>query len=91
MSDSCEPNPSSVSDCFSSETSESNQLLPLEKAKSAVWDYFVFPAENGEFREKEKKKQTEVHCKLCPKRVQYQGSTTNVMVQLQYNHQQEFC
>ena len=51
----------------SGKVSESNselQLLPLEKAKSAVWDYFRFPSENGQFKEKEKKKQTEVHCKL---------------------------
>ena len=86
---------SSVSDCGSSsgEASESNpelQFLPLEKAKSAVRDYFGFPAENGQFKEKEKRKRTEVHCKLCPKRIQYQGSTTNMLVHLQYNHRQEY-
>ena len=28
-------------------------LLPLEKGKSAVWEYFGFPSRDGEFIEKE--------------------------------------
>ena len=31
-----------------------------------------------------------VFCKLCPKQLPYQGSTTNMMVHLQYNHPSEF-
>ena len=66
------------------------ELLPLEKAKSAVWNYFGFPAQGGEFIEKDKKKRTTVFCKLCPKQLPYNGSTTNMMVHLQYNHPSEF-
>ena len=90
----------SVSECGSSsnESTESIkanldvELVPSEKAKSAVWDYFGFPEVNGQFKEKEKEKKKikEVYCKLCPKRIQYQGSTTNMLVHLQYNHQQEY-
>ena len=84
---------SSISDC-SSETSESsNELcepLPLEKAKSGVWEYFGFPTENGEFTERDRRKRNEVFCKLCPKMMNYQGNTTNMMVHLQYNHCSEY-
>ena len=84
----------SVSECGNSsnkstESIEANsdvEFISLEKAKSAVWDYFGFPAVNGQFKEKEKKKRTEVYCKLCPKRIQYQGSTTNMLVHLQYKN-----
>ena len=84
---------SSISDC-SSETSESSnelrELLLLEKAKSGVWEYFGFPAENGEFTERDRRKRNEVFCKLCPKKMNYQGNTTNMMVHLQYNHRSEY-
>ena len=73
---------------FSGEPSK-RKLLPLEKAKSAVWNYFGFPAQGGEFIEKDKKRTT-VFCKLCPKQLPYNSSTTNVMVHLQYNHLSEF-
>ena len=84
-----------MSECSSSsnESIEANsdaELRQLEKAKSAVWDYFGFPTVNSQVKEKEKKKRTEVYYKLCPKRMQYQGSTTNMLVHLQYNHQQEY-
>ena len=36
---------------------EIRQLLPLEKVKSKVWEYFGFSA-NGEFSEKDKKKRS---------------------------------
>ena len=74
---------------FSGEPSK-HELLPLEKAKSAVWNYFGFPAQSGEFIEKDKKKRTTVFCKLCPKQLPYHGSTTNTMIYLQYNHWSEF-
>ena len=32
-------------------------LLPLEKGKSAVWEYFGFPSRDGEFIEKDKKRE----------------------------------
>ena len=77
LSDSCEL--TSVSECGSSsnestESIEANsdvELIPLEKAKSAVWDYFGFPAMNSQF--KVKKKRMEVYCKLWPKIMQYQA------------------
>ena len=31
-----------------------------------------------------------MYCKLCPKKMNYQGNTTNMMVHLQYNHRAEF-
>ena len=85
---------SSYASDYNSEASESSnelrELLPLEKAKSTVWEYFGFPAENGEFTEKDKKKRSEVFCKLCPKKMNYQGNTTNMMVHLQYYHRSEY-
>ena len=77
-------------ECSTDSSSEHRELLPLDRAKSSVWEYFGFPAENGDFTEKGKKKRTTVYCKLCPKRINYQGSTTNMMVHLQYNHRTEF-
>ena len=74
---------------FSGERSK-HKLLPLEKAKSAVWNYFGFPAQGGEFIEKDKKKRTTVFCKLCPKQLPYHYSTTNMMIYLQYNYWSEF-
>ena len=74
----------------SSSVSEERMLLPLEKAKSGVWDYFGFPAQGGDFIEKDKKKRTTVFCKLCPKQLRYQGNTTNMIVHLQYHHRSEF-
>ena len=65
------------------------ELLPLENAKSQVWDYFGFPAQGGEFIE-DKKKRNIVFCKLCSKQLSYQGSTTNMTVHLQYHHRSEF-
>ena len=49
---------------------------------------FWIPVKNGNFEEKDKRKIREVHCKLCPKRINYQGNTTNMY--LQYNHCTEF-
>lgn len=66
------------------------ELLPLEKAKSGVWMYFGFAAKNGEFVVKEKRKRTEVVCKLCRKQLHYVGNTTNLLVHLQYNHAREY-
>ena len=50
---------SSSSDCSSDSNNkccEIRQLLPLEQAKSKVWEYFGFPTDNGEFSEKDEKK-----------------------------------
>ena len=48
-----------------------------------------FPTKNGEFTEKDRKKGNEVFHKLCLKKMNYQGNTTNVMVHLHYNHHLE--
>ena len=41
------------------------EYLPLEKAKSPVWKYFGFLAQEGKFLEPDKKKRQTVHCVLC--------------------------
>ena len=69
--------------------SAQHELMPLQKAKTGVWDYCGFPAQGGVFNEKDKKRTT-VFCKLCPKHMPYQGSTTNMMAHLQYHHPFEF-
>jgi len=66
------------------------EFLPLEKAKSAVWRYFGFPASSGEYVEKDKRRRKEVFCTLCKNPLNYTGSTTNMIVHLQYRHLAEF-
>lgn len=66
------------------------ELLPLEKAKSAVWAYFGFPANNGNFVEAERKKRTKVFCKLCDMDFSYKGNTTNMITHLNYCHKEEY-
>ena len=80
----------SIAGCSTDSSCERRELLPLYKGKSGVWDYFGFPAKNGDFTEKDKKKRREVYCKLCPKKINYQGNTTNMIAHLQYNHHAEF-
>ena len=41
------------------------EFLPLEKAKSIVWNCFGFPARSGKFIQKDKHLRKEVYCKLC--------------------------
>ena len=65
---------------------EYHELLSLNKAKSDVWKHFGFPAKD----EKDKRKRVIVSCKLCPKKLHYQGNTTNMMVHLEYNHHAEY-
>ena len=68
---------SSASDSSSDSSSErrdsSRELSKLEKAKSPISEYFGFPAENGQYLEKDKKKRTEVYCTLCAKKMNYLG------------------
>jgi len=75
----------SLSDSYSTSDSR-RELLKLEKAKNPVWEYFGFPAENGQYLEKDKKKRTKVYCKLCPKELNYLRNTTNMISHLEYNH-----
>ena len=44
----------------SSDSSEHRELLPLDKAKSGVWQYSGFPATNGNFTRRDKKKCTKI-------------------------------
>ena len=63
------------------------EYLPLEKAKSPVWKYFRFLAQEGKFLELDKKKRQTVHCGLCKQLLSYKGNTTNLIV---YNHKDEY-
>ena len=63
-----------------------SEYLPLENAKSPVWEYFGFPAKNGQFTEPEKRLRNRVYCTSCKKSMPYKGNTTNMMVHLQYHH-----
>ena len=57
--------------CGTDSSGERRELLLLDKAKSSVWEYFGFTAKNGDFAKKDKKKRTEVQCKVCPRRISY--------------------
>jgi hypothetical protein len=70
---------------------EEFDLLPLEGSKSSVWSYFGFPAKEGEFLEKNKKKRQPVYCKLCRKQLNYVGNKTNQLVHLKNHHTAEYC
>ena len=76
-------------DTSSSATSDvmaATEFLPLEKAKSIVWNYFGFPARSGKFIQKDKRLRKEVYCKLCRRSLSYKGNTTNMIVHLQSRH-----
>ena len=66
-------------------------LLPLENAKSSIWTYFGFPASNGRFVEAERKKRTNVFCKLCDMDLSYTGNTTNMITHLSYRRKDEYA
>ena len=69
-------------------TSES-ELLTLEGAISGIWRFFGFPAKDGQFVEKNKKR-NEVTCKLCFQVLKYASSTTNMRFHLQTHHHREY-
>ena len=48
-----------------------HELLPLPSSKSSIWQYFGFPAKEGQFLDKDKKKQQHVYCKVCKKQLSY--------------------
>ena len=52
-------NDSIGSGCSTDSSGECRELLPLDKVKSSIWEYFGFPAKNGDFAEKDKKKEKE--------------------------------
>ena len=43
--------------CSTDSSAENRKLLPFDKAKNAVWQYFGFPVKNGDFEEKDKRKE----------------------------------
>ena len=67
-----------------------SELLPLEGAISEIWRFFGFPAKDGKFVEKDKKKRNEVTCKLCFQVLKYASSTTNMRFHLQTHHHSEY-
>ena len=80
-----------LSDCIDSKSSDSTrENCELEKVRSSVCKHFGFPAQGGKFKEKGKKKWTTVYCKLCPRKLHYQGSTINMMVHLEYSNHAKF-
>ena len=58
----------------------------LKKQRAVFGNILVFPPRT----ERDRRKKNEVSCKLCPKKMNYQGNTTNMMVHLQYNHRSEY-
>ena len=66
------------------------EFLSLEKAKNPVWWFFGFPARSSEYVEKDKWCRKEVFCTLCKNPLNYTGSTTNMIVHLQYCHLAEY-
>ena len=66
------------------------EFLPLEKAKSTVWNYFGFPARSGKFIQRDKRLR-KVYCNLCRRSLSYKGSTTNMIVHLQSHHSAVYC
>jgi len=76
----------SVNNLLEGTTETVAEFLPLEKVKSPVWKCFGFPSRSGEYVEKDKRRRKEVFCTLCKKSLNYMGSTTNMIVHLQYRH-----
>ena len=77
---------SSASSSAASNLTAVTEFLPLEKAKSIVWNYFGFPARSGKFIQKDKRLRKEVYCKFCRRSLSYKGNTTNMIVHLQSRH-----
>ena len=50
----------------------------------------IFTIIIGNFTEPDKKKRTNVYCKLCPKVLKYSGNTTNMRYHLELNHRAQF-
>ena len=74
------------SSASSSSSGVVTEFLPLEKAKSIVWNYFGFPARSGKFVQKDKRLRKEVYCKVCQRPLSYKGNMTNMIVHLQSHH-----
>ena len=66
------------------------EFLPLEASTSPVWKFFGFPSKDGQIIEKDKKKRSKVHCKLCSKIIKYSGNTSNLRFHLKEHHNSVF-
>ena len=53
--------------------------------------FFGFPAKDGQFVEKDKKKRNEVTCKLCFQVLKCVSNTTNMRFHLQTRHHREYA
>ena len=51
----------------------------------------MFPAREGQFQKKDKKKRQHVYCKLCRKQLGYVDNITNLSVHLKNHHMEEYC
>ena len=70
------------------ETTPPVTFLQLERATSVVWNVFGF--ETSTDGRTDKKKRTEVVCKLCKKELKYTGGTSNLHFHLENHHQQDY-
>ena len=66
------------------------ELLPLPGSKSTVWHSFGFPAKEGQYLEKNKKKLQHVYCKVCKKQPSYVGITANLTSHLKNHYSNEY-
>ena len=74
-SDHCIISNNSCHDKSQSDNTDDTELIPLEGASSKIWKYFGFPGKDGQFTERDKRKQNEVICSRCKKRFKYNGNT----------------
>ena len=74
-----------------SATCTEEELLPLGGAKNTgVWQYFGFPASNGQFVEPDKRKRKSLRRMLCLQFLKYSSNTMNLRFHLHEHHQIEF-
>lgn len=72
------------------------EFLPIEKAKSFVWRFLVFPACDGKFLESGKKNRRSIRCKLCKKVLSYKGNTTrwsisSIIIKMNFIENNPWC
>jgi len=85
--------PTSSNDCAISDDGDEREteLLPLEGCSSKIWKYFGFPAKDGQYIERDKRKRNEVTCGRCKKRFKYNGNTSNMRSHLSALHPSDFA
>ena len=75
--------------CNESQSGET-ELIPLEGCSNKIWKYFGFPSKDGQYIERDKRKQNEVTCGRCWKRFKYNGNTLNMRSHLSSLHPSDF-